>query len=238
MIKQVSHLACGKAFYFYRTHPKDKGIFQAVHTCGGGGYPIPGSDGVGGTPGTPHPGLDGIPHNPPSGDRSAKRALAIRSGRCASCVHAGGLSCLLCLPWLLLFKTTVLFIASLQSVYDGRLCFSFVCLFITGDSPFPSHNTSTGPRSLTGGYPIQDWMGYPSHPGLDGIPFPLPPIWDWRNPPPSELKLDGTWADYADVGYASWGSPQEDFIVNHYCFFSKSMTLEAVWTVRVIFINW
>ena len=67
----------------------------------GGGYPIPGPGG--GTPscwcggylpsrtgwGTPCPGLDGV--LPPSGDQHNEHLL--RGGWCASCVHAGGLSC-------------------------------------------------------------------------------------------------------------------------------------------------
>ena len=59
----------------------------------GGGYPISGLDG-GGTPGTPDQvwmGVPGVP-TPHKTEQHSKHLLHGR--RCASCVHAGGLSCL------------------------------------------------------------------------------------------------------------------------------------------------
>ena len=51
----------------------------------GGWYPISG--------GVPHPMSRGIPWVPPPA-RDSKHLLRLRGGRCASCVQAGGLSCL------------------------------------------------------------------------------------------------------------------------------------------------
>ena len=57
----------------------------------GGGYSIPGLDG-----GYPIPGLDGgtpLLGTPPNQETDQQSKHLLRGGRCASCVHAGGLSC-------------------------------------------------------------------------------------------------------------------------------------------------
>ena len=66
----------------------------------GGRYPIQDQDGgTLGTPllsaewGTPCPRLDGVTPIPPPPNQQSEHLL--RGGRCASCGHAGGLSCLL-----------------------------------------------------------------------------------------------------------------------------------------------
>ena len=72
-----------------------------------GGYPIPCPGGYPnlGRGGIPH--LGGVPH-PMSGrgtpgtqsHRNSKHLLRLRGGRCASCVHAGGLSCYRCFSYI------------------------------------------------------------------------------------------------------------------------------------------
>ena len=62
---------------------------------GGGGYPIQ----VGGSPGVPPPAGGRPPGVPPPGWRippPPRLGYLLRRGRCASCVHAGGLSCCCC----------------------------------------------------------------------------------------------------------------------------------------------
>ena len=80
------------------------------------GYPIPGLDGgatpsqvwmVRGTWGTPRPGLDGggyptpgldgggVPGEPPPTHETEQHSKhLLRGGRCVSCVHTGGISCI------------------------------------------------------------------------------------------------------------------------------------------------
>ena len=53
---------------------------------GGGGYPNLGR-------GVPHPMSGGVTPGTTPPHRNSKHLLRLRGGRCASCVHAGGLSC-------------------------------------------------------------------------------------------------------------------------------------------------
>ena len=139
-----------------------------------GGYPIPGLDG-GGYPlprsgqGVPHPAYWGVPHlgrgsprswkgegvptwegsTPPPGGTPHHSMYVLHGGQCASCIHAGELSCYC--PC---------------TEYDGRLfslCSSFVGVPQPADRGYPLPRSGGGyPIQLMGGGrvpPSQVWMG-------------------------------------------------------------------------------
>ena len=140
-------------FYCPRAYVRQEVMFSQVCVCSTfrGGYPIQPWTG-GGTQsslggGVPQPWSGGYPNlgqgeypipspegYPPA--RNSKHLLRLRGGRCASCVHAGGLSC-----WLLFcaFKVDCWDqrVAILHSVSDGILqVFMFVHQIYFGDLDF------------------------------------------------------------------------------------------------------
>ena len=159
---------------FYRPHSEGMGkvLFSQVSVCSHffGGYPHL-ADGGGGGEGTPIPGQDGeyphtrsglggVPH-----PRSGQRVPHPRSGRGGGTPSRSGprsghggypptgtAQHGLATRWVVCRRTFLYFL--------------FVWLFIPwgGVTPFPSHNTSTGPMSFLWGYP-SDWSRVPSQGG-------------------------------------------------------------------------
>ena len=97
-----------------------------------------------------------------------------------------------------------------RTKYEGRYCFHrCLSVHISGGIPHPRSRWGGGyPISgLDGGFPIQDWMGYP------------PPIQCWTGTPPPPSRRQSS---IASTCYAAGGMPlaftQEDFLVFSICF--------------------
>ena len=84
----------------------------------------------------------------------ARKLLWLHGGRYASCVHAGGLSCQICI----LLRDVRKICYRPHPKGGGRYCFQFVCQFTSrgGGVPGPGGGTRS---QIRGGYPVSDLGG-------------------------------------------------------------------------------